>query len=104
MPICCRISSHFGYTSERYHIVSFVVIDDESPAIAQKVSCWSQSYSARAKLMLISDQEGDLDRRKIALKTASLSFFQTRWSTSLILNKSTGKVAFADLCGDSESY
>ena len=63
----------------------------------QKVVLRSQIYSARAKLVLISDLAG---------WPASMCFFQNGSSTSGILNKSTasGKLACDDLRGESESY
>ena len=67
----------------------------------QKVAFRSQNYSARAKLMLISDQARDLFWRP-----ASMCPFQNGSSTSGILNKSTVSAKFTcdDLCGESESY
>ena len=66
----------------------------------EKVAFRSQNYSARAKLMLISDQARDL------VKMASMCPFQNGSSTSGILNKSTVSAKFTcdDLCGESESY
>ena len=53
----------------------------------QKVAFRSQNYSARAKLMLISDQARDLFWRP-----TSMNPFQNGSSTSGILNKSTASV------------
>ena len=70
----------------------------------QKVAFRSQKYSARAKLMLISDQARDLV--KICFEGQRLCPFQNGSSTSGISNKSTVSAKFTcdDLCGESESY
>ena len=92
-----------GLETERHHIVSFDVGGDE--VWPQKETFRSQNYSARAKLMVISDQARDLvticfeDRRPcVPFKTARLH--------PEILNKSTVSAKFTcdDLCGESESY
>ena len=51
-------NTDLGLETERHHIASFDVGGDES--LASEVLCRSQIYSARAKLMLISDQARDL--------------------------------------------
>ena len=94
-------NSNLGLETERHHIASFDVGGDES--LASKVVCRSQIYSARAKLMLISDQARD----QIFLKAGlSVRPFHNGSSTSGNLNKSTGSGKFAcgDLCGESKSY
>ena len=94
-------NSNLGLETERHHIASFDVGGDES--LASKVVCRSQIYSARAKLMLISDQARD----QIVLKAGlSVRPFHNGSSTSGNLNKSTGSGKFAcgDLCGESKSY
>ena len=63
-------------------------------------------YSARWKLMLISEQAKNL--AKIVLKAGVVCLLFNRWFTSGILNKSTvsesRKVPCDDLCGESESF
>ena len=92
-------NTDLGLETKRHHIASFDVGGDES--LASEVLCRSQIYSARAKLMLISDQARDLFWRP-----ASMCPFQNGSSTSGILNKSTVSAKFTcdDLCGESESY
>ena len=70
----------------------------------QKVAFRSQNYSARAKLMLISDQARDC--KNLFWRPASMCPFQNGSSTSGILNKLTvwAKFACDDLCGESKSY
>ena len=66
-PICYRISSHFGLTGEtlilglrRKGIILRALMWAVTSLWPQKVAFRSQNYSARAKLMLISDQARDL--------------------------------------------
>ena len=68
----------------------------------QKVVVRSQIYSARAKLMLTSDQARDLVKNCFE-RPASMCPFQNSSSTSGILNKSTEsrKLTCDDLCGES---
>ena len=70
----------------------------------QKVAFRSQNYSARAKLMLISDQARDLVKNCFE-GWRPLCPFQNGSSTSGILNKSTVSAKFTcdDLCGESKS-
>ena len=65
----------------------------------RKVVFRGQIYSARAKLMLISDQSRDLV--EIVLKAGICVLFQNGSSTCGILS---GKCTCDDLCGKSESY
>ena len=65
--ICYRISSHFGLTGEtlisglrRKGIILRALMWAVTSLWPQKVAFRSQNYSARAKLMLISDQARDL--------------------------------------------
>ena len=82
--------------------MSFDVGGEES--WPQKVVFRSQIYSAREKLLLISDQARDLVKN--CFEGRSVCPIQKGSSTTGILNKSTesGKFTCDNLCGESESY
>ena len=73
---------------------------------SQKVSHSSRIYSAREKLMLISDQARDFVVKILFWRPACMCPFQNSSSTSGILNESTESEKFTcdDLWGESESY